>query len=126
MTSFMRHAFFAIALVAFVAAAPATSSAANGDCGQPLSDGEGPTATDALNTLQTAVQIADCNNFDPCICDVDGGGSVNATDALTLLQIATQIQTVDALNCDCGSCLLYTSDAADDMQCVDLGGRRII
>ena len=21
-------------------------------------------------------------------------------------------------------CLLYTSDAADDMQCVDLGGRR--
>ena len=26
----------------------------------------------------------------------------------------------------CRSCLLYTSDAADDMQCVDLGGRRII
>ena len=25
-----------------------------------------------------------------------------------------------------GLCLLYTSDAADDMQCVDLGGRRII
>jgi len=25
-----------------------------------------------------------------------------------------------------GSCLLYTSEAADDMQCVDLGGRRII
>ena len=24
------------------------------------------------------------------------------------------------------SCLLYTSDAADEMQCVDLGGRRII
>jgi len=23
------------------------------------------------------------------------------------------------------SCLLYTSDAADDMQCVDLGGRRL-
>ena len=26
----------------------------------------------------------------------------------------------------CGSCLLYTSDAADDLLCVDLGGRRII
>nr|WP_049996992.1 hypothetical protein [Halococcus sediminicola] len=26
----------------------------------------------------------------------------------------------------CIDCLLYTSDAADDMQCVDLGGRRII
>ena len=24
------------------------------------------------------------------------------------------------------TCLLYTSDAADDMQCVDLGGRRLI
>ena len=24
------------------------------------------------------------------------------------------------------SCLLYTSDAADDLLCVDLGGRRII
>ena len=24
------------------------------------------------------------------------------------------------------SCLLYTSDAADDLPCVDLGGRRII
>src|SRR5659263_102993 len=31
-------------------------------------------------------------------------------------------------NEECGpvSCLLYTSDAADDLLCVDLGGRRII
>ena len=27
---------------------------------------------------------------------------------------------------DMASCLLYTSDAADDLLCVDLGGRRII
>ena len=27
---------------------------------------------------------------------------------------------------DYGDCLLYTSDAADDLLCVDLGGRRII
>ena len=26
----------------------------------------------------------------------------------------------------CRACLLYTSDAADDLLCVDLGGRRII
>ena len=26
----------------------------------------------------------------------------------------------------CMCCLLYTSDAADDLLCVDLGGRRII
>ena len=30
---------------------------------------------------------------------------------------------VDAMG---GDCLLYTSDAADDTPCVDLGGRRII
>ena len=29
-------------------------------------------------------------------------------------------------NASFNDCLLYTSDAADDMQCVDLGGRRII
>ena len=27
---------------------------------------------------------------------------------------------------DVEACLLYTSDAADDLLCVDLGGRRII
>mgnify|MGYP007112059615 CR=1 FL=1 len=32
-----------------------------------------------------------------------------------------------SLNCIGNSaCLLYTSDAADDLLCVDLGGRRII
>ena len=30
------------------------------------------------------------------------------------------------LSVDLSTCLLYTSDAADDMQCVYLGGRRII
>ena len=33
---------------------------------------------------------------------------------------------VEGLKAWYGACLLYTSDAADDMQCVDLGGRRII
>src|SRR5450756_3164425 len=32
----------------------------------------------------------------------------------------------EAFNLEYGSCLLYTSDAADDLLCVDLGGRRII
>ena len=39
---------------------------------------------------------------------------------------AAQVQQLTD-NCrEFGICLLYTSDAADDMQCVDLGGRRII
>ena len=32
----------------------------------------------------------------------------------------------EAIYANIQTCLLYTSDAADDMQCVDLGGRRII
>ena len=43
----------------------------------------------------------------------------NALDAETLEQINILLDRAE-------SCLLYTSDAADDMQCVDLGGRRII
>ena len=31
-----------------------------------------------------------------------------------------------ATKLDSHTCLLYTSDAADDLLCVDLGGRRII
>ena len=32
----------------------------------------------------------------------------------------------DASEEENGTCLLYTSDAADDLLCVDLGGRRIL
>src|SRR5450756_795119 len=32
----------------------------------------------------------------------------------------------DVRHAPCLACLLYTSDAADDLLCVDLGGRRII
>ena len=34
--------------------------------------------------------------------------------------------TQDDAHILCTPCLLYTSDAADDLLCVDLGGRRII
>ena len=38
-------------------------------------------------------------------------------------RISTNVLTVNDVGKDC---LLYTSDAADDLLCVDLGGRRII
>ena len=46
----------------------------------------------------------------------------------TMKQLATLLAKSDpdaqfAMSC---LCLLYTSDAADDLLCVDLGGRRII
>src|SRR5450756_3236321 len=34
--------------------------------------------------------------------------------------------TMHSITCISSDCLLYTSDAADDLLCVDLGGRRII
>ena len=34
--------------------------------------------------------------------------------------------TVNSSSVQCGICLLYTSDAADERSSVDLGGRRII
>ena len=46
---------------------------------------------------------------------------VNAMSRETILR-----QYLDTLKGQYSHCLLYTSDAADDMQCVDLGGRRII
>ena len=33
---------------------------------------------------------------------------------------------MDGIKSNRGVCLSYTSDAADDLLCVDLGGRRII
>ena len=36
--------------------------------------------------------------------------------------VGVKVRNLDKL----GGCLLYTSDAADDLICVDLGGRRII
>ena len=36
------------------------------------------------------------------------------------------VQTLQELYAELLRCLLYTSDAADDLLCVDLGGRRII
>src|SRR5665213_4409597 len=41
----------------------------------------------------------------------------------SMVQCMTRLQILDSRTF---SCLLYTSDAADDLLCVDLGGRRII
>ena len=45
-----------------------------------------------------------------------GAGPAGLTAAYELLDRSAEYEV----------CLLYTSDAADDMQCVDLGGRGII
>jgi len=66
-------------------AVPAHLFAAQGDCGQPVSQGDLPTASDALLTLRAAVQIATCSL---AICDADGNCSISSVDALRILKKA--------------------------------------
>ena len=62
-----------------------------GDCGQPVSDGAEPTASDALAILVFAIELPSSCESKPCICDVDyDGGATHVTtvDALIVLQRA--------------------------------------
>ena len=50
--------------------------------------------------------------------------NVFESDAVVLISVTAKPPL--GINCGMCGCLLYTSDAADDLLCVDLGGRRII
>jgi hypothetical protein len=97
----------AAALVAcgWIAAAPTQAAAALGDCGQPVSNGDKPVATDALSILVSAVTPPNLcppgsGAFDACVCDVDGNGATLASDALVTLQVAVGVPGRQ-LMCDC-------------------------
>ena len=68
------------------------------------------------HTLQRA-------NAHPAATAVDFAGMVQSTSPITQNVGARDLEVHFPLP---GRCLLYTSDAADDLLCVDLGGRRII
>jgi len=57
-------------------------------CAVPASQGESPTAVDALFMIRSAVGLVACA---PCVCDVDGSGTINVSDALRTLQRAVGI-----------------------------------
>jgi hypothetical protein len=76
--------------------AGAPAMAAQGDCGQPVSNGAAPTASDCLFILRTAVGTETCG----CICNVNGQSPTTAVDALLCLKKAVG-QDVDLL-CSCG------------------------
>jgi len=80
------------------------ADAANGDCGQPVSIGAGPTASDALQVLKVAVGAATCED---CVCNVDGAGIIAATDALLVLRVAVG----QALPLSCPSCTVTTTSS---------------
>ena len=52
-----------------------------------------------------------------------GESFAGAIDEVRIWSVALDAATIQA---QMKTCLLYTSDAADDLLCVDLGGRRII
>ena len=63
-----------------------TAGAALGDCGQPITTGSEPAASDALYVLRAAVGIDSCAAM---VCDTDGSCAVTAGDALRLLSYVT-------------------------------------
>lgn len=71
-----------------------TSLAAKGDCGQPLSTGSTPIASDCFFVLKAAVGANVCA---PCVCDINGNAATTTTDALFCLKKAVGQQV--ALNC---------------------------
>jgi hypothetical protein len=83
--------FFVLVSYASIAAA------AQGDCGQPVSSGAAPTASDCLFILRAAVGSQTCTP--ECVCDTSGNSAIAASDALLCLKKAVG-QDV-ALNCPC-------------------------
>jgi hypothetical protein len=73
------------------------SVAGEGDCGQPLTGGISPVATDCLFLLNTSVGLTSCT-YD-CLCDVDASGSIVATDSLACLNRA--VGAPGPLTCAC-------------------------
>lgn len=79
------------------------ASAAQGDCGQPQSNGDGPSAADCLFILRVAVDLEVC---EACVCDVTGNADTAASDALRCLGIAVG---QDGLTLDCQPCATTTT-----------------
>jgi hypothetical protein len=92
---------FGLGLSVFIPA----SDADLGDCGQPITSGAAPAASDALYVLRAAVGIDSCAAM---VCDTDGSCTVTAGDALRLLSHVTGQPY--ALVCDlCGVSTTSTS-----------------
>jgi hypothetical protein len=86
-TRIIKGSIFVAALAALIAIAPVSAYAANGDCSQPASTGDNPTASDCLFILRVAVGTQACTPQD-CVCDPSGDGNTTASDALRCLQRA--------------------------------------
>lgn len=89
-----------------VALSAAAAHAIQGDCSQPSTNGNGPSASDCLFILGAAVGNNECAT--DCVCDVDSSGSIVATDALVCLNKAVGLPV--ALDCTCPTLTGYAFD----------------
>ncbi|MFN2378496.1 MAG: hypothetical protein ABR538_18345 [Candidatus Binatia bacterium] len=80
-----RSATFGLLAFILTLGGATPSRAALRDCGQPLSDGDGPVASDCLHVLRAAVGTVGCED---CICDLNASASQTASDALLCLRSA--------------------------------------
>ena len=92
-------AAFALASVIAATVVASNANAAQGDCSQPLSNGQIPVASDCLYILNAAVLLQTCTP--QCICAPSGDLPISATDALFCLQKA--VGQALTLQCPCGS-----------------------
>ena len=88
----------AVGVIHIFLLSPEPASSQVGACGQPVSTGTTPTASDARFTLLAAIGARVC---DICVCDVDSSGDIMASDALALLNDATGL-TVSLTCTSCG------------------------
>jgi hypothetical protein len=111
----------AACLFALLAPAPRSAVAGEGDCGQPVSAGAEPVASDALAILTAAVATEPaCPGPAPgrwplCRCDVNNSGTVTSIDALVVLRVAVGLADRPACNCPslaCGgdSCVFLSAE----------------
>lgn len=95
--SITRSLFAVLAFAPLALSLTASAAvAAKGDCGQPLSTGSRPSASDALFVLRAGVGAQ--QGCTPSVCDVDNSGRTTAGDALRILKFAVGDPTV-VLNC---------------------------
>ena len=106
--SIRKRLFASFAIAAFALALNSSAAlAAKGDCGQPVSNGDKPVATDCLFILQAAVGAQTCDPV--CVCDLNNAQAITATDALACLN--SSVGTPGLLNCVCDGPVAPPKDA---------------
>ncbi|HYB98576.1 MAG TPA: hypothetical protein VEC57_05515 [Candidatus Limnocylindrales bacterium] len=98
----MKSRSILMLLASILVCVPSAALAVQGDCGQPVSNGEDRTTSDALFVLQAAVGSQEC---ELCVCDVDDSGEIDTSDALNVLRDAVDLDSAR----ECPECGIDTS-----------------